>query len=197
MLVYRRFPPAEQPETTWIIESQAVSAIYHDIHVIVFVRFIIFSANSQRARHTQVDHQPAGFEDDQQVLCPPLYISYPLPTGLLHVICHRPAQIRITHPYIADGAAKQDRGNSPESGFNFGQFGHLEPVNKYDALLGSKNKKPAMAAGLMNNNPEALFDLRFLVHNVFAHDGIVLFQFNFFRRIFLVFIGCVKVTGAC
>lgn len=49
----------------------------------------------------------------------------------------------------------------------------------------------------MGNIAEYLFDLRFLVHDVLAHDRIVLFHFHFCRCIFFVFIGRVKVTGAC
>ena len=64
-------------------------------------------------------------------------------------------------------------------------------------MIESKNKKPAIKAGLMGYIAEDLFDLRFLVHDVLAHDRIVLFHFHFFRCIFLVFIGRVEVTGAC
>jgi hypothetical protein len=61
----------------------------------------------------------------------------------------------------------------------------------------TKTKKPAIAAGLMNNISEDLFDLRFLVHDVLAHDRIILFHFHFFGCVFFVFIGRVEVTGAC
>ena len=54
-----------------------------------------------------------------------------------------------------------------------------------------------MEAGLMSNISDDLFDLRFLVHDVLAHDWIVLFHLQFFWRVFLVFIGRVEVTGAC
>jgi hypothetical protein len=49
----------------------------------------------------------------------------------------------------------------------------------------------------MNNISEDLFDLRFLVLDVLAHDRVVLFHFHFFWRVFLVFIGRVEVTGTC
>jgi hypothetical protein len=61
----------------------------------------------------------------------------------------------------------------------------------------TKTKKPAIAAGLVNNISEDLLDLCFLVHDVLAHDRIVLFHLQFTGRVFLVFIGRVKVTGTC
>jgi hypothetical protein len=62
----------------------------------------------------------------------------------------------------------------------------------------SRQKKPAVKAGSFNacTGHDLLFDLSFLVHDVLAHDGVVFFNFYFFRRVLLVFVGRVKVTGA-
>ena len=42
-----------------------------------------------------------------------------------------------------------------------------------------------------------LLNLAFLVHHVLAHDGVVLFDLHFSRRVFLVFIGRVEVARSC
>jgi hypothetical protein len=58
-------------------------------------------------------------------------------------------------------------------------------------------KKPATKAGFYKGvRQHRLLDFAFFVHDVLARDGVILFDFHFFGRVFLVFVGRVEVTGA-
>src|SRR5690606_25481675 len=62
----------------------------------------------------------------------------------------------------------------------------------------SKRRTRRMAGSRRNggSNPGGLLDLAFLVRHVLAHDRVVLLDFHLVRRVLLVLVGRVEVTGA-
>ncbi len=64
--------------------------------------------------------------------------------------------------------------------------------SKSRVKLGKRTKSP---------RPEGakggLFNLRFLEHDVFAHDGIVFAKFHLFSRVARILFGHVKEPGIC
>ena len=57
-------------------------------------------------------------------------------------------------------------------------------------------KNPALPGFCVSCLDRLLFDLRFLVGNVLAHDGVELPDLHFFRHVALVLGGGVEMAGA-
>ena len=61
----------------------------------------------------------------------------------------------------------------------------------------SRQKKPARQAGFQILFRIGLLDLAFLVHDVFTHDRVILFDFHFSGGILLVFVGGIEMPFSC
>ena len=63
-------------------------------------------------------------------------------------------------------------------------------------LFFQDNKKPGRAGFLyLDSRPEALLDLGFLVHDMFANDRVEFLDLHLFRHVAFVLGRCVVVTG--
>ena len=62
--------------------------------------------------------------------------------------------------------------------------------------LKRRQKKPATGAGSLIIATDRLLDLGFLVHHMFAGNGIIFLDLQFSGHVFFVFVRGVEVTGA-
>jgi hypothetical protein len=153
----------------------------------------------QRTGHPEMHQQIAGSGLKKQVFTATLNRDNVLACQRRpQVVRNRPTQARIAHNDALNLASYTVGFNAPAGCFNFRQLGHSDDIS---VLLSGKKPKPKQKTPAMAGvscevlvGRGRLLDLAFLVHDVFAHHGIVLFHFQLVRRGPLVFIRSIEVA---
>jgi hypothetical protein len=73
------------------------------------------------AGHAQVDHEGAGAQAEQKILCPTLEARYREPRQHLgQARVHGPAEARLKHLHLSDALTLHMGGQASTGGFDFG-----------------------------------------------------------------------------
>ena len=117
--------PEQAAEAARVVQTQALPALQHDIHMVVLAQRRIGGDHTQLPRHAQVQQGGTRLHIEQQVFGPPPHRCHRLAGEQgRQFVGHRPAQRGIADNQGVDAPAFHRGRDAATRGFDFGQFRH-------------------------------------------------------------------------